>query len=85
MIAVGVILFALGSRRLEDSVLTPPMAFAAFGFFIGGAGLGLADLDFGDEMVHGLAEVTLILVLFSDAARIELRQVRRPGQRRQGR
>lgn len=77
VVAVGIVLFALASRRLEDSVLTPPMAFAGFGLLIGSGGLGLADLDFGHEVVHGLAEVTLILVLFSDAARIDLRRVRR--------
>ncbi|MBT5415357.1 MAG: sodium:proton antiporter, partial [Rhodospirillaceae bacterium] len=57
--------------------LPPPMAFVAFGFLIGAGGLGLADLDFGHDVVHGLAEITLILVLFSDAARIDLRRVRR--------
>ncbi len=39
--------------------------------------LGIADLDFEHGFIHGLAEVTLILVLFSDAARIDLRVVRR--------
>ena len=77
IIAAGVIAFALVSRRLQGTIITAPMVFAAFGLAIGGAGLGWADLDFGHGFVHGLAEVTLILVLFSDAARIDLRQVRR--------
>ncbi len=53
------------------------MIFAAFGLLIGQAGLGLADLDFGHSFIHGLAELTLVLVLFNDAARIDLSQVRR--------
>ncbi len=48
-----------------------------FGLLIGDAGLGLARLDFGHAFVHGLAEVTLVLVRFSDAARIDLAGVRR--------
>ena len=77
VIAAGVILFGVVSRRLETSLLTGPMLFSAFGLVIGGAVLGLADLDFGHGFIHGLAEFTLILVLFSDAARIDLRAVKR--------
>ena len=77
VIAAGVILFALASRRLETSLLTGPLIFAAFGLIIGSAVLGIADLGFEHGFVHGLAEVTLMLVLFSDAARIDLRAVRR--------
>jgi NhaP-type Na+/H+ or K+/H+ antiporter len=76
LIATGVILFGLISRRIEGSILTAPMAFTAFGFLIGDAVFGFTDLDFGHGFIHGLAEITLILVLFSDAARIDLRQLR---------
>ncbi len=68
LIAAGVILFGLVSRKLEGTIITAPMVFAAFGLLIGEAVFGLADLDFGHGFIHGLAEVTLILVLFSDAA-----------------
>lgn len=77
VIATGVVLYGLVSKRLERTVITAPIVFAGFGLLIGEAGLGLADLDFGHGFVHGLAEATLILVLFSDAARIDLRQLRR--------
>ena len=76
VIAAGVVLFALVSGRLRDSVLTPPLVFTCFGLLIGQAVLGIADPHVGDSFIHGLAEVTLILVLFSDAARIDLKQVR---------
>ncbi len=46
--------------------------FTLFGLLIGEAGLGIVDLGFGHTFVHTLAELTLVLVLFSDAARIEL-------------
>ena len=75
VIALGILAFSLISGRLKDTVITPPMIFAAFGLAIGGAGLGLADLDLSHGLIHTLAEVTLILVLFSDAARIDLRRL----------
>ena len=76
VVAGGVVLFTLVSGRLQDSILTGPMLFAAFGFVAGDAVLGAIHVDFGHAFVHGLAEITLVFVLFSDAARIELRQVR---------
>jgi hypothetical protein len=35
VIAAGVVLFALVSGRLKDSVLTPPLVFTGFGLLIG--------------------------------------------------
>lgn len=76
-IAAGIVFFGLFAKRLENTVITPPLAFAAFGLIIGGSGLGWADLKFENGFIHGLAELTLILVLFSDAARIDLRELRK--------
>jgi len=76
-IATGIVLFALFAKRLENTVITPPLAFAAFGLIIGDSGLGWADLKFENGFIHGLAELTLILVLFSDAARIDLSVLRK--------
>ena len=77
VIAAGVILFGLVSKRLQGTIVTAPMVFATFGLLIGDAAFGLAKLEFGRGFIHGLAEVTLVLVLFSDATRIDLRQLRR--------
>ncbi|MCZ6666605.1 MAG: cation:proton antiporter [Gammaproteobacteria bacterium] len=76
-IAAGLIGFSLVSKRLETTIVTGPMIFTGFGLVIGGAVLGVADLDFDHGFIHGVAEITLILVLFSDAARIDLRAVSR--------
>jgi NhaP-type Na+/H+ or K+/H+ antiporter len=46
------------------------MFFLAVGLFLGGAGLGWIHVD--REGFHVLAELTLVLVLFTDAARIDL-------------
>ena len=72
VIALGVIAFTLISKRLETTVVTPAIVFTCFGLLIGEAGLGIVDLRFDHTFVHTLAEITLVLVLFSDAARIEL-------------
>ena len=77
VVAAAVVLFALFSRRLQSTIITPPIVFTAFGLVVGSAVLGWADLDFGDGLIHGLAEITLIFVLFSDASRIDLRRLRR--------
>ncbi len=69
-------LYSLVTRRLEASPITGPMVFTALGLVFG-PWLGIAPLDFDSGFIHGLAEITLVLVLFSDAARIDLREVRR--------
>ncbi len=69
--------YALVSGRLEGTVLTAPMIFVAFGFLAGSGGLGIAKIDVGHSAIHVIAELTLILVLFTDAARIDLDRVRR--------
>ncbi|MEQ8701398.1 MAG: cation:proton antiporter [Bauldia litoralis] len=77
VIAGGVVLFGLISRRLDSTVVTAPMIFVAFGVIVGNAVLGIVQLDVGHGFIHGLAEVTLILVLFVDAARIDVKSIRR--------
>ena len=76
VIAAAFLLYALVSGRLEGTVITPPFVFAAIGFLIGMGGFGAGLVDAGHAALHVIAELTLILVLFSDAARIELKRVR---------
>jgi len=76
-IAVALVAYGLVSRKLEGSFLTGPMLFSLFGLLAGPAYLGLMQMQLGNEGLHLLAEVTLILVLFSDAASIDLAQLRR--------
>jgi NhaP-type Na+/H+ or K+/H+ antiporter len=77
VIAGGFLAYAMISGRLEGTILTAPLVFVLFGFAISGAGLGLADVDLGHSAIHLVAECTLILVLFGDAARIDLNCVRK--------
>jgi NhaP-type Na+/H+ or K+/H+ antiporter len=72
LILLAILAFAALSRRLESSLLTMPMLFTAFGWLIGQGGADLVPMASERAIIHGIAEFTLILVLFSDASRIDL-------------
>ncbi len=62
--------FSLVSRRINGTMLTPPMLFTGMGWI---AGVSLLPSDralFDDKTIHTLAELTLVLVLAADASRI---------------
>ena len=67
-ITLSLIAYGLISRKIEGSILTGPILFSVFGLIAGPAAFGLIPLQISNEALHLLAEVTLILVLFSDAA-----------------
>ncbi len=77
LITGSLLLYAMISERLQGTIVTAPLLFILFGFAVGTGGLGIARISMGHQAVHAAAELTLILVLFSDAARIDLDQVRR--------
>ena len=77
VIAGGLLAFSLVSGRLKGTVVTPPLTFIIFGFVIGAGGLAVVDVDRSHATIHFVAELTLILVLFADAARIDLSRLRR--------
>ena len=73
--AVTLVVFGVVSRRMERGVVSPPMVFVGLGFALGQLGW----LDSGSELLYGLTELTLVLVLFTDAARIDLAHLRLEG------
>lgn len=77
IITCGLLLYSLISGRLQGTIVTAPLVFILFGFVVGAGGLGVADVDVGHSAIHFVAEFTLILVLFTDAARIDLMRLRR--------
>ena len=76
ILAGAVLVFGLVSRRLESSVVTAPMVFAGLGLLLG-PGLGLVKIGEHREIIHLLAEITIVIVLFTDASRIDLKLLRR--------
>jgi NhaP-type Na+/H+ or K+/H+ antiporter len=77
IITAGFLLYSLVSGRLHGTIVTAPLVFIVFGFVVGAGGLDVARIDLGHSGIHLIAELTLILVLFTDAARIDLDRVRR--------
>lgn len=68
-------LWCLCSRRMERFELTAPAAFVLLGLLLG-EGTGVLDLALPHETVKTLAEITLVWVLFTDAARLSFRALR---------
>ena len=75
LVLIGIALFALFSGPISRGSLTPPMVFVLLGLGLSPIGLGWIDLSVDNAVVHVVAEITLILVLFTDAARINLRHL----------
>ncbi len=83
LLAVLFAAYALFSRRLSRSSFTGPMLFTAVGLFAAwvtleeGALLSSFALQLESDVVQTLLEGTLVIILFSDAALIDVRRVRR--------
>ena len=76
-IAVLLIGYGAVSGRLQSTVITQAMVFVALGLLVGNRVLELIDVDAANQFVRQLAEATLTLVLFTDAARVNLGTLRR--------
>ncbi len=76
VIALAVFAHALLSQRLRTTIITAPMIFVAIGLLTGPEALDLARIDLASEEVIVLAELTLSIVLFSDAVRVDPRMAR---------
>ncbi|MFL5859744.1 MAG: cation:proton antiporter [Solirubrobacteraceae bacterium] len=77
IVAATILAVAACSRLLSDTPVTPAMVFVAVGLIAGPLVLDDIDPSTSGSAVRALAEATLALVLFSDAARIELRKLRK--------
>ena len=77
IITGGLLLYSLVSGRIHGTIVTAPMVFVVFGLGLDATGSDLGSFDVGHSAIHLIAEFTLIVVLFTDAARIDLNWVRR--------
>ncbi len=73
VITATIFLWGAVSARLTGADLTAPIVFVAVGALV--AAGDLVDVSLGPQTLKPLAEVTLVCVLFSDAARIPLREL----------
>ncbi len=77
-IAIFVILiffFTLISKRIEKTILTAPIIFTLAGMFVYLISPRLAKLELQNHTILLIAELTLALLLFTDATRIDSRKL----------
>lgn len=77
ILAVFVFLYSAVAGRVERSVISGPMVFTVVGLVIGPHGLGWLQPELDANGLRILADVTLALVLFIDAANADLDVVKR--------
>ena len=74
-IVLCVLIAAAISRRIQGTIITLPMVYTVMGLILSGRVLGVIRLDLDNEFIQIIAEVTLILVLFTDASHIDVRRL----------
>ena len=75
--ALLVFVYGLVSAVADRSPITAPMVFVAAGLLASPLGLDLFKANADSEGVQLIAEITLILILFTDASSIDLRRLRK--------
>ena len=75
VVALGILAFGLVSARAERSVFTAPMVFVLCGYLVSDAALGVVSFSLDSALIELLAQLALILILFTDASRIDLRSL----------
>src|SRR5437763_6670622 len=71
-----IVLYGAVALRLGRWSISMPMVFVAVGFLLGPGGTGILHVSPQTEVVKTLTEITLGLLLFTDASTLNLRQVR---------
>lgn len=79
--ALLILLFGLFSKVTERLPVTAPMVFVAVGMLVSPIGLGLFDVQVNSELIKVIAELTLILVLFTDGTELKLSELIKQGAR----
>lgn len=73
VVAIFAFLYSISARGLERTPIYGALIFAVFGLLFGPVFLGILDVDVGETGLRNLADLTLALVLFIDAANADLR------------
>ena len=77
VLAAMLLIYSAIAGRVERSWISGPIVFTGVGLIFGSGGLGVLRLDIGGEGLRRLAEATLAMGLFTDAADAEFAVVRR--------
>ncbi|NCF69380.1 MAG: sodium:proton antiporter [Chloroflexi bacterium] len=74
-VLVCVLVAAAISRRIQGTIVTLPMVYTVLGLILSGRVLGIIEVDLENKFIQIIAELTLILVLATDASRINVRSL----------
>jgi len=69
--------FSLVSKRVQGTIITPPILFTVGGFCLASILADTAGLSYNEGGLHVLAELTLILVLAADASQISFDELKK--------
>ena len=76
-LAAFLLIYSAIAGRIERSLISGPIVFTGVGFLLGPEGLGVLRMNVSGEGLRLLAELTLAMVLFTDAANADFGVVRR--------
>jgi len=74
IIALIVLVYGFFSKRLERLNISGPMVFLLFGIVLSPLGLDLIEIPLDSDAVKIVAEIALIIVLFTDSSQLSLKQ-----------
>jgi NhaP-type Na+/H+ or K+/H+ antiporter len=77
ILALFILVYSSVAGRIERTWVSGPIVFTIFGLLIGPVGLDLLSFKADGETIRTLAELTLALVLFTDAADADMDVLRR--------
>ncbi|MCH8194668.1 MAG: cation:proton antiporter [Chloroflexi bacterium] len=77
IIALVLTVSALASGIVDRSPLSFPLIFLGLGIFLGDAGLEVVSIGPGDDLLEVVAVLTLALILFLDAVKLQLDELGR--------
>jgi NhaP-type Na+/H+ or K+/H+ antiporter len=83
VILIGIIIFSFAiftysliSSHIEASIITAPMIFVGIGLLFSPDGFGILNLGPNNQLILIFSEIALVLIVFSDAARIDFNQLK---------
>ncbi|MEP3232290.1 MAG: sodium:proton antiporter [Hyphomicrobiales bacterium] len=75
IICLFTVCFCMIAKRISKTILTAPMVFIGFGFLM--AQTGVMPTGEAEHLLHLVAEIALIILLFLDAAQIDFNELRK--------
>ena len=77
ILALFIFIYSMVAGRVERSPISGPMVFVVAGFLMGSSGMGWLDGDATRTDLRTLADLTLALILFIDAANADMSILKR--------